>query len=69
MSYKDENLLDKIWGTRYSLIWVVWFVLALKLGMITAAHYGNDSWMPALPILGVMGLGLLFQKFKLLGED
>ena len=68
MSYKDETILDKIWNIRYSLIWVVWFLIGWFLAETTNKHFEND-YAAAVPILLVMAAGLLFQKYKLLGED
>ena len=69
MGYKDETFLDKIWGIRYSLIWIVWAILGWVVGTATAKHFDDWSLAPALPILGIMVLGMLVQKYKLLGED
>lgn len=69
MNYKDETIWDKIKSIRYSLIWIVWFAIAVKAALFTAKHYDSHSLAPAIPVVVVMVIGLLFQKYKLLGED
>lgn len=69
MSYSDETIWDKIKNIRYSLIWIVWFILGIGSGLLTAKYFDSYSLAPAIPVLVTMGIGLLFQKYKLLGED
>lgn len=66
MSYKDETFLDKVWGFRYSLVFILLFVIGYKLGDLIAPHYDSWSIMPAIgPIVSIV-LWFLIYRFKLL---
>lgn len=66
MSYKDETFLDKVWGFRYSLIFILLFVIGYKLGDLIKPHVDSWSLAPALGPIAAMLLWGAIYKFKLL---